>query len=282
MAASILDGKALAEIKRHEVKQNVEALLQSGQRAPGLAVVLVGDDPASEIYVTNKQKACKSSGIASYSHRLPKTVSEEALLDLIHRLNADEAIDGILVQLPLPPHIQTEHIIEAIHPSKDVDGFHPFNVGALALRTPKLRPCTPYGIIQLLDAYEIPIRGQHAVVVGASNIVGRPMSLELLTAGATITVCHRFTEQLKTHVQAAKLLIVATGQMDVVNAEWLLPHHILIDVGIHRLPNGRVRGDVDYDKASQIVEWVTPVPGGVGPMTVAALIQNTLMARLRH
>lgn len=281
MSASLLEGKQIAEHRREKLKNAINAHLREGQPAPELAVVLIGEDPASVIYVKNKERGCENVGIISHKYELPDTTSEEELLDLIDRLNESKAINGILVQLPLPQHINTTAVIERIRPDKDVDGFHPYNLGRLAQRIPLLRPCTPLGIMNLLEAYQIPIKGKHAVIVGASNIVGRPMSLELLLAGATITVCHKFTNDLKKHVQAADILVVAAGKKDIVLTEWLSPHQVLVDVGIHRLDDGRIRGDVDFNEAVEKVAWITPVPGGVGPMTIVSLLENTYESYLK-
>lgn len=278
MTAQIINGKAIAASLREEFKKIVEQRLANGQRAPGLAVVLVGNDPASEVYVRNKRLACEHVGMLSLAFDLPSTVSQEKLLALIDELNNDQRVDGILVQLPLPSHIDTNLVIERIRTDKDVDGFHPYNLGCLAQRRPLLRPCTPYGIITLLERYNLSIKGLHAVVVGASNIVGRPMALELLLAGCTVTICHSATRNLEQQVKNADLLVVAIGKMDVVQSEWIKPGAIVIDVGIHRLENGSLRGDVDFAKAKEHASWITPVPGGVGPMTVTTLLQNTLFA----
>lgn len=278
MTAFILDGKALAQLKKNELKLTIHERLVKGLRAPALAVILVGDDPASHIYVTNKSKACEEVGITSKSYHLPTETPEQQLLDLITELNHSAAIDGILVQLPLPTHMDTHKVIECINPLKDVDGFHPYNLGRLAQRLPLMRPCTPYGIIQLLEANGIALRGRHTVVIGASNIVGRPMGLEFLAEGATVTICHRFTRHLKEHVRMADVLVVATGKQDVIEAEWLHHDQVIIDVGIHRLNDGKLRGDVDFNQAVTRVSWITPVPGGVGPMTITALLQNTVFA----
>ncbi|VEG90342.1 bifunctional methylenetetrahydrofolate dehydrogenase/methenyltetrahydrofolate cyclohydrolase FolD [Legionella spiritensis] len=282
MTASVLDGKQLSSLKRNEIKLAIEAMANEGYRAPGLAVILVGNDPASEIYVANKQKACQEVGIKSWSYNLSADTTEQELVDLINKLNNSPDIDGILVQLPLPKSMNTHHIIECIHPHKDIDGFHPYNVGRLSQRLPLLRPCTPYGIIQLLEAYNIPLKGMHAVVVGASNIVGRPMALELLAIGSTVTVCHRFTRDLEKHVRSAELLVVATGRRNIISTEWLHSGQIVVDVGIHRLPNGKLTGDVNFDEAAAKVAWITPVPGGVGPMTITTLLQNTLFAAQKN
>lgn len=252
--------------------------MAAGKRAPGLAVVLVGDNPASQIYVGSKRRACEEVGFLSRSYDLPATTSEAQLLDLIAELNNDGEIDGILVQLPLPAGIDNTKVLEHISPAKDVDGFHPYNVGRLCQRAPTLRPCTPRGIVTLLERYQIDTFGLNAVVVGASNIVGRPMSMELLLAGCTTTVTHRFTKDLRQHIENADLLVVAVGKPGFIPGDWIKPGAIVIDVGINRLENGKVVGDVDFDQASERAAWITPVPGGVGPMTVATLIQNTLQA----
>ncbi|MGH1475123.1 bifunctional methylenetetrahydrofolate dehydrogenase/methenyltetrahydrofolate cyclohydrolase FolD [Yersinia proxima] len=278
MSAKIIDGKTIAQQVRNEVAALVQKRLAAGKRAPGLAVVLVGENPASQIYVASKRKACEEVGFVSRSYDLPMTTTEAELLALIDSLNNDSEIDGILVQLPLPAGIDNVKVLEHIHPDKDVDGFHPYNVGRLCQRAPKLRPCTPRGIVTLLERYEIPTYGLNAVVVGASNIVGRPMSLELLLAGCTTTVTHRFTKNLRQHVENADLLVVAVGKPGFIPGEWIKPGAIVIDVGINRLESGKVVGDVEFDVAVERAGWITPVPGGVGPMTVATLIQNTLQA----
>ncbi|EKN3489194.1 bifunctional methylenetetrahydrofolate dehydrogenase/methenyltetrahydrofolate cyclohydrolase FolD [Yersinia enterocolitica] len=278
MSAKIIDGKTIAQQVRNEVAALVQKRLAAGKRAPGLAVVLVGENPASQIYVASKRKACEEVGFVSRSYDLPMTTTEAELLALIDSLNNDSEIDGILVQLPLPAGIDNVKVLEHIHPNKDVDGFHPYNVGRLCQRAPKLRPCTPRGIVTLLERYDIPTYGLNAVVVGASNIVGRPMSLELLLAGCTTTVTHRFTKNLRQHVENADLLVVAVGKPGFIPGEWIKPGAIVIDVGINRLESGKVVGDVEFDVAVERAGWITPVPGGVGPMTVATLIQNTLQA----
>lgn len=278
MSARIIDGKATAAGIRQEIKQRVAARLSANERAPGLAVILVGADPASQVYVANKRRACEEVGFFSLSHDLPTDTSETALLALIDKLNNDPAIDGILVQLPLPAHINTETVIERIHPGKDVDGFHPYNVGRLALRLPLLRPCTPRGVMTLLKNTGEKLEGKHAVVVGASNIVGRPMALELLMAGCTVTVCHRFTENLSSYVERADILVSAAGKPGLIKGAWIKPWSIVIDVGINRLESGALVGDVEFGPAKKRAAWITPVPGGVGPMTVATLLQNTLYA----
>ena len=282
MSAQIIDGKSIAEEIKDQLKMRVEKRIQQGLRVPGLAVIKVGNDPASEVYVRNKRNSCEQVGINSIAHDLPAETSQETLLSLIDELNDDAAIDGILVQLPVPEHINPETIIERIHPDKDVDGFHPYNVGRLALRIPFLRPCTPRGIMtllnQTLDSMDKSIKGLNVCIVGASNIVGRPMGLELLLAGCTVTTCHRFTQNLEQHVGNADILVVAVGKPGIVNSEWIKQGSIVIDVGINRLDNGKLVGDIDFDKAREKAAYITPVPGGVGPMTVATLLQNTVDA----
>ncbi|HGK7682785.1 TPA: bifunctional methylenetetrahydrofolate dehydrogenase/methenyltetrahydrofolate cyclohydrolase FolD [Legionella pneumophila] len=284
MSASLIDGREISALRRNELKQRVQYHVEQGQRAPGLAVVLIGNDPASLIYVSNKRKACEDVGITSHSYDLPAETTQEELIQVINELNQSDKIDGILIQLPLPKHINERTIIEHIKPEKDVDGFHPYNLGRLAQRNPFLRPCTPLGIMNLLHHYDLNVKRKHAVVIGASNIVGRPMSLELLLAGATVTICHKFTQQLQKFVEIADFLIVATGKMDVIATDWLKEHQVVIDVGMHRLPDGSIRGDVDFKKAVEKVAWITPVPGGVGPMTIVTLLENTMMsaAKLRE
>ncbi len=278
MAAKIIDGKTIAQQVRLEVAEKVQQRLAAGKRAPGLAVVLVGENPASQIYVASKRRACDEVGFISRSYDLPATTSEAELLELIETLNNDSEIDGILVQLPLPAGIDNVKVLERIVPDKDVDGFHPYNIGRLCQRAPKLRPCTPRGIVTLLERYNIDTYGLNAVVVGASNIVGRPMSMELLLAGCTTTVTHRFTKDLRHHVEHADLLVVAVGKPGFIPGDWIKPGAVVIDVGINRLESGKVVGDVDFASASERASYITPVPGGVGPMTVATLIQNTLVA----
>ena len=282
MPAQLIDGKSIAEDVRNQVKSDVEKRINNGQRAPGLAVILVGLDPASQVYVRKKREACAEAGIISKSYDLDENTDEQELLNLIEQLNDDDAIDGILVQLPLPEHIDSTLILEAIHPDKDVDGFHPYNIGRLAQRMPELRPCTPHGVIHMLETIGEPFKGRHAVVVGASNIVGRPMNLELLLAGATVTVTHRFTRDLASFVSDADILIVAVGKPGIVKGEWVKPGATVIDVGINRLPDGKLTGDVDFDAAAERAAWITPVPGGVGPMTVAMLLRNTLQSANKH
>ena len=278
MAAQLIDGKSFAAELRRDVGRQAAAR----RRAPGLAVVLVGADPASQIYVRNKRQACGQAGFVSKAYDLPSDTPEAELLGLIDELNADPAIDGILVQLPLPAHIRTESVIERIRPDKDVDGFHPYNLGRLAQRIPKLRPCTPYGVIKLLEHYGEKFYGRHAVVVGASNIVGRPMALELLLMGATVTVCHRFTEHTERHVAEADIVVVAVGKPELVKGAWVKPGATVVDVGVNRMPDGSLKGDVEFEKARERAAYITPVPGGVGPMTVAMLLVNTLAAAETH
>ncbi|MGR6980673.1 bifunctional methylenetetrahydrofolate dehydrogenase/methenyltetrahydrofolate cyclohydrolase FolD [Testudinibacter sp. P27/CKL/0425] len=277
MSAQIISGTQIAKQIKTEVAEKIAQRLADGKRAPGLAVVLVGADPASQVYVGSKRKSCAELGINSQSYDLPAETSEQELLQLIDQLNADDSIDGILVQLPLPAQIDSTKVIERITPSKDVDGFHPYNVGRLCQRIPTLRACTPYGIIKLLQTTDIDLYGQHAVVVGASNIVGRPMALELLLAGCTVTVTHRFTKDLEQHVRQADILVVAVGKPHFIPGNWVKPGAVVIDVGINRTENGLV-GDVDFDSAAEKAGYITPVPGGVGPMTVAMLMSNTLYA----
>ncbi len=282
MTASIIDGKAIAEDIRREVRAGTAALLARGRRRPGLAVVMVGDSQASAVYVRNKRRACAETGIESFAHDLPQSTSEGELLALIDRLNADPAVDGILVQLPLPPQIRADAVIERIAPAKDVDGFHPYNIGRLTQGTPLLRPCTPYGVILMLEKTGLGIDGLDAVIVGRSNIVGRPMALELLMRGATVTVCHSRTKDLPAHVAAADLLVAAIGRPEFVSGDWIKPDAIVIDVGINRLPDGRLVGDVQFNAARERAGHITPVPGGVGPMTIAVLMKNTLEASTRR
>jgi methylenetetrahydrofolate dehydrogenase (NADP+)/methenyltetrahydrofolate cyclohydrolase len=278
MAAQLIDGKALAAKIRDEIAEEIKNRIQQGHRAPGLAVILVGNDPASSIYVKNKRLACEQVGIQSFYHSLANDISEEALINLIQELNEDNKIDGILLQLPLPQHIDSDRVLEVISPAKDVDGFHPYNLGRLAQRRPLLRPCTPYGIMTLLDSIDQVYKDRHAVIVGASNIVGRPMALELLIAGSTITVCHRFTKDLKTHVAQADILVSAVGKPGLIKGDWIKEGATVVDVGINRLADGSLIGDVEFEVACERAAWITPVPGGVGPMTVVTLLKNTLIA----
>ncbi len=281
MLAHLIDGKVIAKKVRQDVAQYVAGAIAAKKRAPGLAVVLVGSDPASEVYVNNKRKACDEVGFVSKSYDLPATTEQDELLTLIDNLNTDPTIDGILVQLPLPAGLNAELILERIHPEKDVDGFHPYNIGRLAQRIPAIRPCTPKGIMTMIASTKRNIKGLNAVIVGASNIVGRPMGLELLIAGCTVTTCHKFTQDLKSHVQRADLLVVAVGKANFIPGEWIKHNAIVIDVGINRIENGSLVGDVEFDNASERAGYITPVPGGVGPMTVASLIENTLEAYVK-
>lgn len=282
MTAKIIDGKTIAAEIRQDIKHRVAERVNNGLRPPGLAVILVGADPASQIYVGSKRKACDEIGFKSLAWDLPSGTSQESLLSLVQELNDNPEVDGILVQLPLPDHIPEAAVIEAIRADKDVDGFHPYNVGRLAQRQPLLRPCTPRGIITLLQRTGIDIKGKDAVIVGASNIVGRPMSLELLLAGCTVTTCHRFTKDLAAHVRRADILVVAVGKPGIISGDWIKDGAIVIDVGTNRTADGKLVGDVEFESASQHASWITPVPGGVGPMTVATLLQNTLEAAERR
>jgi methylenetetrahydrofolate dehydrogenase (NADP+)/methenyltetrahydrofolate cyclohydrolase len=276
--AKILDGIEVSGVLIDCVHKSIEIHVASGGRRPGLAVVLVGSDPASSIYVRAKRNDCERAGIIARDFDLDAETTQQQLLDLIDRLNGDPEIDGILVQLPLPPHIEEAAVTNRINPDKDVDGFHAFNVGKLALRQPGLRPCTPRGVMALLHYYGIANRSMHAVVVGASNIVGRPMALELLYTGSTVTVSHRFTRNLEEHVRSAELLISAIGKPGIVKSEWITPGAIVVDVGINRMPNGKIVGDIEYATAATRAGWISPVPGGVGPMTRATLMLNTAEA----
>jgi methylenetetrahydrofolate dehydrogenase (NADP+)/methenyltetrahydrofolate cyclohydrolase len=278
MSAQLINGKEIAAQVRQQVATGVQSRLAQGLRAPGLAVVLVGNDPASKVYVGNKRKACEEAGIVSLSYDLPEDTSQQALEALIDELNDNPTVDGILVQLPLPAHLDADPILVKIRPDKDVDGFHPYNIGRLMQRKPALRPCTPAGIITLLDSIGTPYKGQHAVIVGASNIVGRPMSMELLLKGATTTVCHRFTRDLPRFVSEADILVAAAGKPGLIRGEWVKPGATVIDVGINRMPDGTLKGDVEFETAAERAAFITPVPGGVGPMTIATLLQNTLYA----
>lgn len=280
MTARLIDGKAIAQSLRAEIKTKVTALTDSGRRAPGLAVVIVGEDPASQIYVRNKHQATEAAGMLSVMKVLPATASQEEVLEVVGKLNADPAIDGILVQLPVPKQIDSKAVIDAIAVEKDVDGFNPENLGLLAQRTPRLRPCTPYGCMKMLDYCGIDAKGMDAVVLGQSNIVGRPAALELLMRGATVTICHSQTKDLEGHVRRADLVVAGVGRPEFVKGDWIKPGAVVLDVGINRLPSGKVVGDVEFAAAQQRASWITPVPGGVGPMTIAMLIQNTLEAYL--
>ena len=282
MTARLLDGKTIAAEIREQVRKRVTERLDGGLRPPGLAVVLVGQNAASQVYVRNKRNACEAVGFHSELHALPGETTEVALLALIDDLNAREEIDGILVQLPLPPQIDAEKVTERILPTKDVDGFHPYNVGRLALRLPLLRPCTPRGVMTMLYRVGVQLEGLDAVIIGQSNIVGRPMALELLAARCTITVCHSRTRDLPAKARGADLLVAAIGKARFVPGDWVKPGAVVIDVGINRLPDGSLCGDVDFEAAAENASWITPVPGGVGPMTVATLLENTLQAAEMH
>jgi len=278
MTAKLIDGKTIAANIRQQIAARVAERRNQGLRTPGLAVILVGMDPASQVYVAHKRKDCEEVGFHSMAHDLPAETSQTELLALIDQLNDDPAIDGILVQLPLPKHLDASLLLERIRPDKDVDGFHPYNIGRLAQRMPLLRPCTPQGIMTLLESTGVDLHGLNAVIVGASNIVGRPMALELLLAGCTTTVTHRFTHDLAEHIKRADLVVVATGIVGLVKGEWIKEGAIVIDVGISRQADGKLVGDVEFEPAAQRAGWITPVPGGVGPMTRACLLENTLYA----
>ncbi len=278
MTAKIIDGNAIAASIRQEIRAQVEKLEQAGNRVPGLAVILVGDDPASHIYVKNKRRDCYEVRFKSDARHLSADISQDELLATIEELNADESIDGIMVQLPLPDHIDTLAIMDAIDPNKDVDGFHPYNVGRLVLRYPGLRPCTPMGVMQLLKKTGVSILGKDATVIGVSNHVGRPMSLELLLAGCSVSSTHKFTSNTREYVEYADIVVSAVGIPGLIKGAWIKPGAIVIDVGITRDENGKLHGDVEFDEAVKRAGWITPVPGGVGPMTRVAMLQNTLYA----
>lgn len=278
MTGKILDGKVLSDNLLAELKLKVADRMARGKLQPTLAVILVGENPASQIYVRNKIKACETAGMRSLSFHRPATLTESELLALIEQLNDDVTIHGILVQLPLPLHIDPETVIERIDPAKDVDGFHPYNIGRLVLKMPVLRPCTPYGVMKLLSTTGEDLRGKHAVVVGASNIVGRPMGLELLLAKCTVTTCHSATRDLPGVIRSADIVVAAVGQPQMVRGDWIREGAIVVDVGMNRLPDGKLCGDVDFEAAKLRASWITPVPGGVGPMTVATLLHNTYVA----
>lgn len=278
MTAKILNGNILASEIRANVAAEIAQRMKKNVPAPGLAVIQVGDHAPSTIYIEKKQQACKEVGILSTLHHLDNNTTEDELLDLIEKLNDDPSIHGILVQLPLPSHMNSDVVLDYIDPLKDVDGFHPYNVGCLAQRRPFLRPCTPFGVMQLLESTGEPLRGKHAVIVGASNIVGRPMALELLLAGATVTVAHRYTTDLEKCISMADILIVAIGNPGIIETSWIPQGAIVIDVGITRLDDGSLSGDIDFATAKEKASWITPVPGGVGPMTVASLLINTVLA----
>jgi methylenetetrahydrofolate dehydrogenase (NADP+)/methenyltetrahydrofolate cyclohydrolase len=278
VSAQILDGKAVADRAMAAIADEVGAMRRRGLRPPSLTTIRVGEDPASAVYVRNKHLACRKVGIDGVAVELPSSTSQQELLEIIDGLNADRGVDGILVQLPLPAQIDSVAILQRIDPAKDVDGFHPFNVGCLMQRTPGLRPCTPYGVIELLKETGETFYGRRAVVVGASNIVGRPMAMELLLAGAIVTVTHRFTRDLQADVSGAEILVVAAGKPNLVRGDWIPEGATVIDVGIHRGADGKLHGDVEFEVARRRAAWITPVPGGVGPMTVAMLMRNTLQA----
>ncbi|MES9850624.1 MAG: bifunctional methylenetetrahydrofolate dehydrogenase/methenyltetrahydrofolate cyclohydrolase FolD [Candidatus Thiodiazotropha sp. L084R] len=282
MSAELLDGKAIAAELRAKIKAGVDNRIAAGLRRPGLAVVLVGENPASQVYVRNKRKSCEEVGFHSQSFDLPIDTSQADLLKVIDKLNDDESIDGILVQLPLPDQIDEEAVIERILPTKDVDGFHPYNVGRLALRMPILRPCTPRGVMTMLEHTGQKLEGLDAVIIGQSNIVGRPMALELLAARCTITVCHSRTKDLAGKARSADILVAAVGRPEFVSGDWVKEGAIVIDVGINRTDEGKLVGDVAFEAAKERASWITPVPGGVGPMTIATLLENTLQAAELH
>ena len=278
MSAKIIDGKAVAETLRESIKNAVDERISNGLRRPGLAVILVGENPASQVYVRNKKLACEKAGITSFEHTPPTDISEADLLSLITELNNDDRIDGILVQLPLPDHINAEGVIETISPEKDVDGFHPYNIGRLMIGKPTFRPCTPQGVTRLLESTGIDITGMDAVIVGRSNIVGRPMAFELLAKDCTPRICHSRSKDLPAQVKQADILVAAIGKPGFIQADWIKPGAIVIDVGINRLDSGKLAGDVEFEGAKEVAGYITPVPGGVGPMTIACLLENTLQS----
>lgn len=279
MTAKIIDGNAISKQIKHEVAKQTQERLAKGLRAPGLAVVMLGSNPASKIYVGKKRKSCEEVGFFSEAYDLPETTTEAELLRVIDKLNENPVIDGILLQLPLPKHINPNNVLERIRPDKDVDGFHPYNIGRLAVGRPVLRSCTPKGIMTLLQRSDIPdLLGMNAVIIGASNIVGRPMALELLATNCTVAVCHIYTKDISLYIKQADLVIAAAGVPNLIKGEWIKQGAIVVDVGINRLPDGKIVGDVEFDAAKERAGWITPVPGGVGPMTVATLLENTLYA----
>ena len=282
MTAQLIDGKKISQQILQDIAERVQQRINNQLRRPCLAVVLVGEDPASAVYVRNKKRACETIGFESRSYELPAQTSEEELLTLIDEMNTDRDIDGILIQLPLPKHINSQLVLERIVPHKDVDGFHPYNIGRLVVKMPLMRPCTPKGVMTLLDAYGINVIGKKAVIVGASNIVGRPQALELLLARATVTICHSATQNLAEEVAAADIVVVGVGRPNFVKGEWIKPGAVVIDVGINRLENGQLCGDVEFAVACERAAMITPVPGGVGPMTIATLMENTLQAAEIH
>jgi len=279
MTANIIDGKAIAQKIRSEIKDQVTEIVNQGDQAPGLAVIQVGQDPASSVYVKNKRMACEEVGMNSFNYDLEEDISQEKLLSIIEDLNNNDEVTGILVQLPLPDHINETIIIETIDPRKDVDGFHPYTIGRLMQRIPLLRPCTAIGVITMLEEIGIDPIGKHVVIVGASNLVGRPLNLEFLLKGSTTTVCHKYTEDLQSHVMQADILAVAVGKANFIPGEWIKEGAVVFDIGINRNEDGTLTGDVDFEMAKEQASWISPVPGGVGPMTVAMLIKNTLLAR---
>ncbi len=278
MSAQLIDGRKLANQIKQDLKLKIGERVKAGKAAPGLAVILVGDNPASLSYIKHKRQGCDEVGILSHLHHLPDSTTTDELKNLIDQIDQDPTVHGILVQLPLPKQINPNEIVEYIEPKKDVDGFHPYNLGRLTQRRPLLRPCTPFGVMQLLATTKVDLKGKNAVVVGASNIVGRPMALELLSAKCTITVTHRFTADLAQHIQTADILISATGKPGVIDSAWIKPGAIVIDVGFSKDADESIRGDIEFATARERASWITPVPGGVGPMTVATLLQNTLLA----
>jgi methylenetetrahydrofolate dehydrogenase (NADP+)/methenyltetrahydrofolate cyclohydrolase len=280
--AILLDGKAVAARVRVEVAARAAAFAARYGRRPGLAVLQVGEHPASSVYVRNKRKSSQEAGIESYAHDLPASIGEARILALVHALNADPRVDGILVQLPLPAGVDANHVMDAVDPAKDVDGFHPVNTGLLAQKRPRLRPCTPFGVIRLAQEYGIALPGLRATVVGASNIVGRPMALELLLARATVTVCHTGTRDLRAEVERAELLVAAVGKAGFIPGDWIRPGAAVFDVGINREPSGKLVGDVEFESAARRAGWITPVPGGLGPMTIAMLLSNAVEAAYRR
>ena len=278
MTANIIDGKKIAGKIISEIKDKVIANQSEGIAPPGLAVIQVGEDSASSVYVRNKRKACEEVGMKSFNYDLDQSTTQQELIELVENLNNNAEVNGILIQLPLPSHINETIVIETINPTKDVDGFHPYTIGRLMQRIPLLRPCTAIGVINMMEAIEIDPKGMHAVIVGASNLVGRPLNLELLLKGATTTVCHKFTKNLKDHVMSADILAVAIGKPNFIPGDWIKEDAIVFDIGINRDESGKLTGDVDFESAKKQASWISPVPGGVGPMTVAMLIKNTLLA----
>jgi len=278
MTAKIIDGKKIAQETISEIKETISKTKTEGKNPPGLAVIQIGENPVSKIYVRNKRIACDQVGIQSFNYDLPETTSEKELIELVVLLNKNPEVNGILVQLPLPDHINETKIIETIDPIKDVDGFHPYTIGRLMQRIPILRPCTAIGVITMLDYIGVDAVGKNAVIVGASNLVGRPLALELLLRGATTTVCHRFTKNLENFVSQAEILAVAVGKPNIIPGNWIKKGAVVIDIGISRDADGKITGDVEFDVAKKRASWISPVPGGVGPMTVAMLLKNTLVA----